>query len=246
MNYKELIERYIYAAVKNLPYKGREDIEKELETLIYDMLEERCGDVPPTEKDVRVVLAEIGTPEELANNYSPDKDKSLIAPPYYSKWKWFTKLILAAVLVGMFMSGAITIIMQAIGEHMTTINIIAEIFRWIGVTVSTMLQTAAVVTIIFMIMQKKKVSFAEVTGGQWETTPVPKKEEKISRKEVVFDIIFGIAVYIIFLGFMFTLQYLMLMLLEVHGTSSRFLHCVVLPEMYSNILRDAILCDLQL
>ena len=199
MNDKQLIERYIYAAVKNLPYKGREDIEKELETLIYDMLEERCGDVPPTEKDVRVVLTENGTPEELANNYSPDKDKSLIGPPYYSKWKWFVKLVLTAVLVGMLMSGAITITMQAVGENMTAFDVFSELLGWIGVTVSALLQASAAVTIVFMIMQKKKVSFAEVTGVQWETTPVPKKEEKISRKEAAFDIIFSIVAYTVFL-----------------------------------------------
>lgn len=39
----ELIDRYIYAVTKKLPQKQREDIEKELRTLIDDMLEERCA-----------------------------------------------------------------------------------------------------------------------------------------------------------------------------------------------------------
>ena len=66
----ELIRRYVYAVTKRLPRKSREDVAKELNTLIADMLEERCGQVLPTEKDVRVVLTELGTPAELYDQYS--------------------------------------------------------------------------------------------------------------------------------------------------------------------------------
>lgn len=74
----DLIERYIYAVTKYLPRKNKDDIKEELTGLISDMLDERCGDLPPTEKDVRVVLAELGNPTDLAAKYSPDKDGSLI------------------------------------------------------------------------------------------------------------------------------------------------------------------------
>lgn len=62
----ELIERYLYAVTKQLPAKSRRDIERELRSLIGDMLEERCGEIAPTERDIRVVLTELGTPTELA------------------------------------------------------------------------------------------------------------------------------------------------------------------------------------
>lgn len=69
---EELQERYIYAVVRRLPRKQREDIEQELRGLIADMLEARCRGLPPTEHDLRVVLAELGTPRELYRKYSPD------------------------------------------------------------------------------------------------------------------------------------------------------------------------------
>ena len=47
----DLIERYIYAATKRLPKKQREDVAQELRGLIDDMLNERCKEVTPTEKD---------------------------------------------------------------------------------------------------------------------------------------------------------------------------------------------------
>lgn len=80
MSVQELKERYVYAVSRLLPHKMREDISAELDTLIEDMLEERCQDRPAEEKDLRVVLAELGSPSEMANHYSPDKDKCLIGP----------------------------------------------------------------------------------------------------------------------------------------------------------------------
>ena len=49
-----------------------------LETIIQDMLEERCGDVMPTEHDIRVVLTELGTPAELASKYKSETQDCLI------------------------------------------------------------------------------------------------------------------------------------------------------------------------
>ncbi len=85
MSVQELKERYVYAVSRLLPHKMREDISAELDTLIEDMLEERCQDRPAEEKDLRVVLAELGSPSEMANHYSPDKDKCLIGPPLFQR-----------------------------------------------------------------------------------------------------------------------------------------------------------------
>ena len=71
--HQDLIKRYIYAVTKTLPARMREDVEKELHSLISDMLEERCQDMPPTEHDVLVVLTELGRPAELAAKYRPER-----------------------------------------------------------------------------------------------------------------------------------------------------------------------------
>ena len=60
-NDNDLIERYLYAITRHLPSAQRSDVAEELRTLISDMLDERCGSLPPTAKDVRVVLTELGT-----------------------------------------------------------------------------------------------------------------------------------------------------------------------------------------
>ena len=51
----DLIDRYIYAVTKHMKSAMKKDVAAELETIIQDMLEERCEDVTPTERDIKVV-----------------------------------------------------------------------------------------------------------------------------------------------------------------------------------------------
>ena len=80
----DLIERYVYAVTKYMKADLKKDVSAELETIIQDMLEERCGDVMPTEHDIRVVLTELGTPAELASKYKSETQDCLIGQPYYN------------------------------------------------------------------------------------------------------------------------------------------------------------------
>ena len=50
----DLIDRYIYAVTKHMKSAMKKDVAAELETIIQDMLEERCEDVIPTERDIKV------------------------------------------------------------------------------------------------------------------------------------------------------------------------------------------------
>ena len=58
----ERIDLYIRSVINLLPKKVRDDAAKEIRELISEMLKKRCGDNLPEEKDIRVVLAELGEP----------------------------------------------------------------------------------------------------------------------------------------------------------------------------------------
>ena len=103
----DLIERYIYAVTKRLPGKTREDVARELRTLIEDMLKERCGEVTPSDKDIRVVLTELGTPNELYEQYAGDGKRCLIGPPYYTTYVFVMKIVLICVAFGMTLSAVL-------------------------------------------------------------------------------------------------------------------------------------------
>ena len=189
----DLIERYIYAVEKRLPYKQRADIKKELHTLIADMLEQRCGDLPPTEHDIRVVLTELGTPSELAEKYNPDKYHALIGQPYYGKYKFILKIVLLAVAGGLTIAAFITTLL---GEPPQV-----PFFRfmeWIGGLIMGELYAFAFVTGLFAFFERKGVKLDEddVLG---DLPPVPEKNERISRGETIVGIVFSIAFLLLFL-----------------------------------------------
>ena len=108
----DLIARYLYAVTKRMPRKKREDVTRELQSLIEDMLAERCGPVTPTEKDIRVVLTELGTPQELYEKYDEGGKKCLIGPPYYGTYCFVLKIILSCSAFGLTLAAIILQILE--------------------------------------------------------------------------------------------------------------------------------------
>lgn len=182
----DLIERYIYAATRRLPAKQRDDVANELRTVISDMLTERCGDIVPEEKDIRVVLTELGTPNELAEKYSTDKVNCLIGSPHYLTYKFVATIVVAAASIGVAFSLVLSHILE---PDCTWFAFFGE---WLAAIWSTGLQAFAIVTIIFAILHRKGIS-VDGTKSLDELPSVPKKSEKINRVECCIDIALTVA-----------------------------------------------------
>lgn len=203
----DLIERYIYATTKRLPEKVKNDVSDELRTLIDDMLMERCGDITPTEKDIKVVLTELGTPNELYEKYNPDSHKCLIGAPYYTTYKYVLKIVMICMIIVIAFS---TIILGIID---TPLNDGGSDLTWISASVSIItdfvtslctgaMSAFAIVTLIFAILYHKNIKI-DTTSNLDDLPPVPKKNQMIS----VWDPIIGIAISVVFLAvFLFAPQ----------------------------------------
>ncbi len=189
----ELIERYVYAVTKRLPHKIRGDIEAELKLLISDMLEQRCGDITPTDHDIRVVLTELGTPAELAEKYDPDKHGALIGPPYYGKYKKVLKIVLLATGGGILLSGFINLLLGA-GE----MHPFFRLMGWIGMIFAAEMYAFAFVTALFAFFQRKGVKLDQ-DDVLSDLPPVPKKNERIERFEPIVGIVFSVLFLVVFL-----------------------------------------------
>lgn len=185
----DLVERYLYAVTKRMPKKQREDVSQELRGLIDDMLTERCGEVVPTEKDIRVVLTELGTPQELYSKYDEDADKCLIGQPYYSTYKFVLKIVLASVAIGVLISSLILQIMepQVIWEALGT---------GLSMVYNSLLSAFAIVTLLFAFFYRKGIQITEPFNFD-DLPPVPKKKQEISK----LDSILGIGFDVVFLAF---------------------------------------------
>lgn len=211
----ELIDRYVYAVGKRLPYKIRRDVEQEITTLIQDMLEERCGGRPEELKDVRVVLAELGRPEELAVQYSPDHDKCLIGQPYYSKYKTVLKIVAPSVLFGMLLAGSIDTVIALAGKDVSLMNYFEQILGWIGICIQGLVTAFAVVTGIFALLQWKQVALEELSTETWESVARPVTKEKKNNK---VDVAAGMVLSIVFLViFIFAPQIICVVFTDTEG-----------------------------
>lgn len=214
----DLIERYIYAATKQLSRKQRDDVAQELRGLIDDMLTERCGEVTPTEKDIRVVLTELGTPQELSAQYDEDAKKCLIGQPYYSTYKFVLKIVLLAA------AGGITIanVMLQLFEPQEWF---AAITGWLSAVYNCLLASFAIVTLLFAFFYHKGIHITESFNFN-DLPPVPKRSQEISKWECFVNIVICVIFVVVFL----VVPQILGFSAEINGLNSPVFHVSALRE----------------
>lgn len=188
----DLIERYIYAVKRGLPQKIKADVEQELRSHISDMLSDRTGDVLPTDTDVRVVLTELGPPKELAEKYSPDKQKALISGTYFTTYKFVLKIVALCVVFGLLVSNIIEIIFGAVWYE--------EILDFFASIILSLLTSFSIVTLIFAVFERRGIKI-ETGLGLDDLPTVPKKNEEIKIGETITGIAFSVVFCIVFIAF---------------------------------------------
>ena len=188
----ELINRYVYYVTIRLPQSQRADIEKELRSLIEDMLLNRSKD--PTKQDIEAVLKELGRPAELAAKYR-GTTRHLIGPDYFDIYFLVLKIVIATAGFGIAL--AMTISYIATPPQ----SIIGAIAEFITSVISGMFQAFASVTVVFALIQHFVPPNEILKGRDWkpqDLPPVPTKRAKIKRSEPIVGMIFLVIILIIF------------------------------------------------
>lgn len=187
----DLIDRYVYAATRFLRRKEREDVSKEIYGLIDDMLTERCGENAPTEKDIRVVLTELGSPRELYEKYGESDGKCLIGQPYYSTYCFALKIVLSCVALGLTISALLGAFMEGQVWY-------AAVGNGLGLLFDGLLSTFAVLTILFAVLYRKGIRLGKPFDFD-DLPPVPKKKHEISIADCVVGMVISTVFLIVFL-----------------------------------------------
>lgn len=193
-NDNDLIERYLYAITRRLPTKQRTDVAEELRTLISDMLDERCGGLPPTTKDIRVVLTELGTPGEMVRKYTGGEGECLIGQPYYAQYLYVLKIVLACVAGGMLIAGALSLATGAEG------GILGGVLEGIASLMAALAFAFTFVTVLFAFFSHRGIE-VEVMGSLDDLPPVPRESKNPARGDAVAGIVFSILGAVVFLLF---------------------------------------------
>lgn len=183
----EIIERYIYAVTQKLPQAQRADIAQELRGLIEDMLEERTQGKPPSEKDIKIVLLELGSPKKLAQKYR-ETNKFLIGPELFDPYILILKIVLGSVAIAI----SVGFVIQTIFDPTAILDHFIDFI----VSVVTSLPTAfGWTTLGFAIAERYSNIKVEDLQLEKEWTlndlpDIPNKEGKINRIEPILGIIF--------------------------------------------------------
>lgn len=192
----ELVNRYVHTVVHQLPEHQKADIEKELRSLIEDMLEARTHGGDPAEKDVEEVLLELGDPRELADRYRGGR-RYLIGPDLFPTYWSVLRIVMVSIGIAMAAVFAVETLVQPNDMPKHIASSLVSLFM-------ALVQGFAWVTLIF--------GYAEYAGMQekwgmrtarkaWKPSdlpPVPDPSTRISRGEIVTGIIFSVLAFVLF------------------------------------------------
>ena len=198
-----LIERYIYAVTRHLPDKEAEEVSREIDELITSMLEERADKLGSEDEKVRQVLAELGSPEAMAREYTGKADDSLIGQPHYSLYLRVLKYVLMAVAIGISIAILVSVISEAPFTSETdswvkwTVDAVVE---WFTSLTSGLLSGFAWVTIIFAVLYHKGVKLDFDPDDLDDLPEVPEEKARINRGELIGELIFTTLFAILFIA----------------------------------------------
>ncbi len=143
----KLIEQYIYAIGKHLPYNSRKEIKKELYASLLDEIEATYGE-NPTQKELEAAITAYGTPRQVANRY---KENNLVIGSGYTDLFFFiSKLIIFALSIAF----TIIFVIGLFEGDLTPNKIIVDIARTIARIIGASLSAIAWVGIGFMILTR--------------------------------------------------------------------------------------------
>ncbi len=141
----KLLEQYIYAIGKHLPYKTRDDIKKELHGSLLDEIEAKYGQAP-TEKQLEEAIMQYGTPREVANRYKGDH--LVIGRGYTDLFFFIAKLIVFALSIAF----TVLFIVGLFEGDITGNRIMVDIAKIFGQVINGSLSGLGWLTAIFIIL----------------------------------------------------------------------------------------------
>lgn len=187
----QLIEKYIYAVTSRLPKDKREDIEKELRSIIEDMMDS-CGG--RSEENAKKVIEELGDPKKFAEKYN-DAPRYLISPRVFDTYVLVLKIVLAAVCFGILVSTVV--------ESVTTPGLGAgEIVGGFFFNIIGGLVTAfAWVTLVFFVIDRYNFKMDLKMEKEWtiaDLKEIPSTKAVISKGECIASIVFSSIFVVLF------------------------------------------------
>ncbi|QWU15263.1 hypothetical protein SAMN04487895_10875 [Paenibacillus sophorae] len=192
----ELVNRYIHAVTHRLTGRQREDIKRELQGLIEDMLEERTEGRDASAADVEEVLLELGDPQKLADQYR-GYGRYLISPEVFGSYLAVLKIVLLSIGIALTVASAFQMFtdpMDALGHFL---DFLASLFMGF-------IQGFAWVTLAFGLIEysrAKRIRTGIRAKSAWKPAdlpPLPDHRLSIKRSNPIASLILTILLGLLF------------------------------------------------
>jgi hypothetical protein len=166
---QELLDRYFYAIKNELGGKDKDDIVTELQSNLMDSLEESYPqDAELNKAAAREVLLNNGSPQQVAEKFHGPR--YLIGPRIYPQYIEVLRIVLTVLGTVLVVS---YIISSFIGGQ-TPQQLAVSIAGFIGSLWNAMLASAAVITFVFAVMERKRITGnEEIDMEKWKPEDLP-------------------------------------------------------------------------
>jgi hypothetical protein len=192
----DLLDRYLQAVKKHLPWKRQDDIIAELRANLESQLEDKEAELgrPLTPAEAEAWLRQLGSPAQVASHYQPQQ--YLIGPAIFPTYRYVLQLAFAWALV---IYSIVTVVQFLAGTPSGTFLLEALLRAPV-----ILMTVAAWVTLVFAVFEfvlaqcpEKCPSFAGYAANWSPSTLPPVEEELPSGKKprtyanAVAEVIFG-------------------------------------------------------
>jgi len=187
----DLVARYLFAVEQDLPRPLRDDVTKELRTLIEDKLEDRAQALnqPIDTALATFVLHEIGRPREVAQSYNPTP-QYLVGPRFYPAFVRIAKIALAG-LAGLLL---LATVVSAINSPQGAAGLFSfkAWLQFLGQYFQGAMTLFGEAVIVLAIIERTKLGDRIASARDWDTRDLPElpeaHEEPLSVAGVSVDI----------------------------------------------------------
>lgn len=186
----EMLDRYLHEIGKRLPSKQRDDILKELNTLLMDSIDEARESSDGFKTDVEiaaVIIKNFGNPKQAAARYS--SNNYIIGPRFYENYVMVLKIVVTVLVA---IAGASLLIGSFITDFSSR-ELIRQMIEFVPSLFSVIISSVGIVTIIFAILERTlddtHLELKEKEFDPYKLPKVPSNKEKIKYGDVITDLI---------------------------------------------------------
>ncbi|KUL24281.1 permease prefix domain 1-containing protein [Actinoplanes awajinensis] len=162
-----LVDRYVFTALRRIPEQQRSDIDRELRASIEDAVESRLDAGESREAAVEAALTELGDPDRLADSYS-GRPGYLIGPEMFPIWRSVMKTLFTMALPVVI---AVIVVIQLFDDP--------SIGTVIGTAVSSLITVGAHMafwtTLSFAVVERTGVGSTDLKRD-WTLKDLPRYE----------------------------------------------------------------------